>query len=289
MIRLASKDLPQDVMDVLRALQREVDELPTFAERTEAAKSLWKSKGDKVGIEAFERLRQALVELCVYVQVCNYCEHSEASDIEHIYPKSFFPEYTFVWNNFLLACKGCNTGFKLDKAHVLDADGEVIVLERRQEPPTKQIAIINPRIESPDAILALNMESFKFEIRRNISKADQNKGLCTLEILGLNTRTTLLQARRDTETNLFRVLDHLRRILKAPDVDTIAVITSPDEARLDFTLPLIRIKELLTERIARYVQKHPHPSVWHAIKTIQSKTNPTWMQLFADLPMALTW
>ena len=43
---------------------------------------------------------------------CSYCERqgfSTALEIEHIKNKDTYPSEKFKWNNFLLACKNCNT------------------------------------------------------------------------------------------------------------------------------------------------------------------------------------
>lgn len=42
---------------------------------------------------------------------CSYCERflAQSIDVEHIRPKSLQPELQFTWDNFLLACKNCNS------------------------------------------------------------------------------------------------------------------------------------------------------------------------------------
>ena len=43
---------------------------------------------------------------------CSYCERegfSSALDVEHIQDKDGHPDKEFLWNNFLLACKNCNS------------------------------------------------------------------------------------------------------------------------------------------------------------------------------------
>lgn len=52
---------------------------------------------------------------------CAYCESSSAPTIEHIWPKSEYPAKMFDWDNFLAACRDCNSEklaeFKLDENH----------------------------------------------------------------------------------------------------------------------------------------------------------------------------
>lgn len=44
-------------------------------------------------------------------EFCSYCEKRlvNAPELEHILPKKHHPELETDWNNFLLACKSCNT------------------------------------------------------------------------------------------------------------------------------------------------------------------------------------
>ena len=100
----------------LTTLQDQVNNEINFSDKSVKAQSLWINKSNSAIDKAtFEEIRAKLKKMCVSVGICNYCEQSEANDIEHIYPKSFFPDFTFVWSNYLLACKQCNTAFKLDK------------------------------------------------------------------------------------------------------------------------------------------------------------------------------
>jgi len=43
-------------------------------------------------------------------EYCSYCERPISNaDVEHILPKKWHPECEKEWNNFLLACKNCNS------------------------------------------------------------------------------------------------------------------------------------------------------------------------------------
>ncbi len=53
--------------------------------------------------------------MCNGPQRCMYCEESMATAIEHMRPRSSYPEATFVWENYLLACSTCNSKFKRDR------------------------------------------------------------------------------------------------------------------------------------------------------------------------------
>lgn len=45
-------------------------------------------------------------------EYCSYCERwiAAAIEVEHVLPKKLNPSQKYRWNNFLLACKNCNTG-----------------------------------------------------------------------------------------------------------------------------------------------------------------------------------
>jgi hypothetical protein len=109
MMLLQNKILPTNIQTALNRLQNDVNLLSTFTERVDKAKSLWNTKGGATGKKAFETVKTCLQSMCISVEVCNYCEANEAGDIEHIAAKTFFPELAFVWDNYLLACKTCNS------------------------------------------------------------------------------------------------------------------------------------------------------------------------------------
>lgn len=289
MIQLASNDLDKDVQQELDNLQRKVDNELTFAKKVEKAQSLWNSKGGIKGKEAFEKITIQLYNLCVSEGICNYCEQSEANDVEHIYPKSFFPDKTFQWENYLLACKQCNSGYKLDKCHVLDADNELIVVNRGTEPLSKIGAFINPRTENPNGFMILNLMTFKFESILGLSKKDSNKVKSTLEILELNKRDPLLATRKSAARYYYEMLDRLVRILGVLTIEELQDLLTPCDDRFDLTQPLESIKDEIKVSYKKSIGNHQHPSVWYSIKMIESKVNTKWKKLFDKFPEALTW
>lgn len=290
MIQLATKTLKADTVNQLSNLQTSVDTKVGFAQKVEEAKRLWKNKeGSQVNQAAFANVKSKLKEMCVSVEVCNYCEQNEASDIEHIYPKSFFPEQTFVWDNYLLACKTCNSGYKLDKCFVLDAQDNVTETVRGAEPIHKTVALINPRTENPNDFMLVNLETFRYMLRHNLSPKNRHKAEKTLEILKLNERETLNAARKSAYNHYYDTFERLVNILNAPNINALKNLLRPNDGLIDPTKPLQQIKDEIKENYKAYIQKHQHPSVWYSIKTIANKTNPKWQHLFNQLPEALNW
>ena len=206
-------------------MQQKVNNEASFAAKVKKAQTLWDNKSSaQEGKKAFEAVTQILSEMCLSVKTCNYCEQNEANDIEHIFPKSFFPEKAFVWENYLLACKQCNSGYKLDKCFVIDDEDNIISVERGTEPAHETMAFIDPRTEDPNDFLLLNTQTWTFEIKDNLSKTNQYKAEKTLEILQLNHRDYLKEGRKTTANRLYNLLERLARISEAQTIPEIEKI-----------------------------------------------------------------
>lgn len=290
MIRLASETISSAAQDRLNHLQRQVDEQTDFEQKALRADSLWSNKsGSKIGKAAFDEIRNTLTTMCISVEVCIYCEQNEANDIEHIYPKSLFPGKAFVWENYLLACKQCNTAYKLDSFAVLNEQDDLIELVRNIDPPNQRGAFINPRIEDPSSFMLINHESFTFEILPDLAKADEHKAVKTCEILSLNERDELIASRRVTAQYFYHRLEMLSRILSADELSEIDEILTPYDRYLDDGLSIEELKTSIKEGFKQDIQKHQHPSVWHSIKIIESQMDIKWKALFDIIPEALQW
>ena len=292
MQQLLEKKLKPAQQTLLDSLQDKVNLKVGFKDKVAEAQLLWKSKGGDKGKAAFKEIKKGLEAMCVSVKACNYCEGNEANDIEHIYPKSFFPEKAFVWNNYLLACKQCNTGYKLDKCFVLDDGGNVHTTIRGTEPIHKTVAIVNPRIEDPRAFFWLNTRVWRFEINDDLSSQDKNKAEKTLEILELNNRAYLINGRKETHGKLFDKMDRLKRIINALTIHDIEDALAPyhgENGMVDLTLPIDSIKKQVIASTQQHIKKQLYPSVWYAIKTISSKTDSKWKSIFDTIPEAVDW
>ena len=291
MIQLDSNiTLSKETTDVLEELQALIDGVVAFDAKVSKAQSLWNLKKDKLGEKALEELKVKLKDQCVSFGTCNYCEENEACDIEHIAPKSFFPEQTFKWENYLLSCKNCNTGYKLDQCFVLNDFGDVILVPRKTEPPFKEIAFINPKIENPNRFMVLDTTySFKFMVFDDLSKKDQSKADKTIEILGLNERDTLVASRKETAIYFYQRMELLSRIVTAGSIDEIISMLAPNDELVDRNVSLEIFKVETKNNFMKQIQKHKHPSVWYSIKKTASKNSPKWKKLFNQVPEALNW
>ena len=112
---------------------------------------------------------------------CMYCEskisHTQHGDIEHIKPKSKFPELEFDWDNLGYACATCNN-FKRDKFNEIEP-------------------YINPYKEDPEKHISSAGALMKDETKRGVN---------TIRDIGLN-RPHLLEKRGELINEMERVLN----------------------------------------------------------------------------------
>jgi len=77
---------------------------------------------------------------------CCYCEskvsHVYPGDIEHIKPKSIFPEFTFAWDNLAFVCSKCNN----KKRDYYSQNGGVNILNPYSENPLNHLYSFGPMI-----------------------------------------------------------------------------------------------------------------------------------------------
>lgn len=287
---MAHRDLPEHAVAELHRLQSIVAGETSFNDRSSKAKSLWGScKGTATGKPAFDTIKASLLELSVFVGLCNYCEQNEGNDIEHIFPKSNFPEFAFVWENYLLACPKCNSTHKSDKIDVLDEDDEVRQVPRNTEPVSKRVAFINPRIEDPADFMILNPTTYHFDVLPGLSKAQAGKANQTLAILQLNIREPLIAARRAAAGTIYDILDRLNRLLKATTPEEFLAEVNPADDSYDANLTLEELKDEAKRRVRQRLARYQHPSVWQGLKKFSKVLGGKWETIFTAIPEALTW
>jgi hypothetical protein len=211
MLKIENTSLDAIAQTRLDQLHQNVTDEPNFAACVARANNQWDSKeSSEIGRVAFAMIRDTLKEMTIGYSICNYCEQSEVGDIEHIWPKSFFPLRAFRWSNYLYACKECNTGYKLAQGWVFDPFGGTAIrnLIAGIQPPTEDLCFIDPRAEDPMRCMQLELKDFCFyaktvenEQARNNLKVEK-----TLAILELNDREALVANRRFAYKNFRRLL-----------------------------------------------------------------------------------
>ncbi len=266
--------LPQNVIltnrsqGFLRQWQKAIDDEPDYESQIKKAKKSW-GKSNKT----FDEIKSKLRQMSNSTRRCNYCEDSYADEIEHIYPKDIYPERTFIWENYLYACGPCN-GPKNNKFALIDGtvklnditpprpipDGHVFI-----RPPLDRIALVDPRIDDPLYFLELDLiQTFRFIPSMDIDAIDSLRAKYTIEVLRLNDREYLVNARKHAYEN-FRA--RLREY-----------ITQRDQGATRDEL----------SNLINGIRDLNHQTVWYEMKRFRDLI-PELTDLFDNAPEALEW
>lgn len=293
MLHLTPKTLSVQTQDHLDTRQADIDSKTPFDVKAKRAGSLWDSKSvSQAGNRAFTEIKTTLISMCIGVEICNYCEQSEASDIEHILPKSLFPEQAFTWINYLLACKKCNTTHKSDAIYIFDPanSANTIWVNRGTAPTTRDYAFIHPRLEDPMDWMQLNFKDFLFYARpphapgtRGYEKVER-----TLEILELNNRPNLVKYRSEAFGNYKRLLLEYVAVKNATTHHELenAVIGDP---AVNHQASFASEQQRILGAIQNSILTGEHFTVWREMIRQQNNLPVLIQQLFHQAPEALTW
>ncbi|MCC4296625.1 HNH endonuclease family protein [Aurantimonas coralicida] len=201
MLKIIARPLPASAHMTLHGLQALIDAEPDYASKVTAAGRAWDTKtSTKAKAEAFRDVRQTLASMCLGPIRCAYCEDSLADEVEHIRPKTFFPEHVFAWENYLFACGPCN-GPKGNRYGVV-ANGNVAEFVRTRKdpvtpPPGGISALIDPRTEDPLDFLDLDLggttpdgidvpATFDFLPKDTATEDARARAAFSIDVLGLN-------------------------------------------------------------------------------------------------------
>jgi hypothetical protein len=293
MLKLNSDSPGIITLQHLASQQATIDALPV-GQRPAMAETLWDAKNNigSGGKTAFAEIKQTLLGMCVSTELCNYCESNEASDIEHIYPKSFFPERAFTWLNYLLACKTCNTHYKLDKFAVFipALSSNATTMQRKKLPTSTDAAFIDPRVENPMDFLSLDFTDQSFFLTPSPNLTDPRaiaKANHTLNVLQIGKRAALAAARKAA----FRFFQsRLERYRDVRDSTTFAdlerLVEDPD--LVDTTNTFAAEQQQMLTSLRQSILSHAHPTVWREMQR-QRLSLPKTNILFAAVPEGLAW
>lgn len=268
MIRIPEIALAPQLLERLAGYQGEIDRVAAFDEKVATAKAAFSAANVK-GNVAFDAIKIQLDRMCSGARRCMYCEDSAADEVEHFKPKTFYPELTFLWENYLYACGPCNIA-KREKFAVRAASGEIKHLERKPKetpvaPPVGESIAVNPRSEDPLEFIILDIagDTFVFAPLPDAPERDAERAFYTVDLLKLN-RDVLVRARREAFKNLkLRLQEYIAiRDAGAPHVELSAIVTS-----------LVRMQ---------------HPSVWREMCR-QRRSISLLNVLFERAPEALGW
>jgi uncharacterized protein (TIGR02646 family) len=235
--------------------------------------------------------------MCVGVEICVYCENNEATDIEHIYPKKLYPEKAFNWENYVLACNKCNSHHKSDKFKIFNpkdsATVEDITLPRGtySQPTNDDALFINQRIDDPLDLIELDLlnQTFVFVERSQQGTREYEKASFTIDLLGLNTRGSLVAARKQAVRFFINRLETYVSAKNATDFQELKDAVDDDEVgSLDDTKSFGQEKQRMLDAIKKDILEGSHPTVWKEL--IRQRVNlPKTNGLLTDAPEALNW
>ncbi|RYZ89010.1 MAG: HNH endonuclease [Proteobacteria bacterium] len=118
---------------------------------------------------------------------CMYCESkplaTASCDVEHIKPKSLFPNLIFVWENLGIVCKACNTA--------------------KSNRHNEQVPIVNPFEEEPNNFF-ISVGPYLYALPGN------DRAILTADHCKLN-RPELLEKRSEKIRELVTLLDRIAR------------------------------------------------------------------------------
>jgi uncharacterized protein (TIGR02646 family) len=292
MLKLNSDSPGTTTLQHLATQQATIDAL-AIGLRPATAQTLWDAKGGtKAGKAAFAEIKQTLAGMCVGTTLCNYCENNEATDVEHVYPKSFFPERAFRWLNYLLACKTCNTHFKLDQFAVFSPalSANATTMQRKKLPTSADAAFIDPRVDDPMDFLFLDITGQSFFLLPSPTLTDPRaraKAQHTLRILQIGERAALADARKAAFKFFQSRLERYQQVRDASTLDDLErLVEDPDLVNTSNTFAAEQ-QQMLTG-LRQSILRYPHPTVWREMQR-QRLSLPKTKRLFEAVPEALGW
>lgn len=268
MIQILPQHLPLEITQALQRYQKEIDEISPYAERVQLGKNAFGMRNKSTN-HVFRSVRETLATMCSGSRRCMYCEDSCADEVEHIKPKDLYPEFVFVWENYLYACGPCNGGKNNAFAIFDHQTGEKIIVTRRRgapivPPKPGDDVLINPRIEDPLRYLALDLRNtFEFQPLPGLTARERERAQYTRDALALN-RDILVVARRHAYGSYrARLQEYI--VERGRDTSTEQL-------------------NVLIESLRRL----QHPTVWREMQRQQDKL-PDLQPLFEQIPEALMW
>lgn len=269
MRKLPQVALPKTVQTSLDRWQADLNNIQDYEERVDQSREKFKTRNTSKS-KTFSAIRKGLTSLCSGARRCCYCEDSAADEVEHIKPKSLYPEQTFVWENYLYSCGPCNSRKNNNFFIFESATHKITNISRKKGDPVIPPLIgdsvfINPRQEDPfDFIIIDLVDTFMFIPSAQPESRDYNRAEYTInKILNLNS-DLLLAARKESYYSCrARLCEYVR---------------SKNSGSLQAQL------DLLTNSL----KSMQHPTVWQEIKR-QQHLIPELEILFAQAPEALKW
>ena len=265
----------QDILNELALFQKEIDGLNDFNRESKRAGESFSAKNKK-GNRVFDAIKVCLMQVSVGIERCIYCENSQCDEVEHIYPKTLYPEKCFIWENYAYVCGPCN-GKKNNKFAIYRHSDDIKQLVNPEnskqpilKPPKGESVLINPRVENPLDYAELDFTTGFFTFPHAVGTKEFERAHYTFnEVLGLNER--LFKKRKSAYT-----------AYKARLVEYV------------YELQIGASQDILNHIIGN-LRNEDHPTVWKEMQRQfrmgwLSNSDPRLHELFnRSLPESLTW
>lgn len=294
MIQLSFKNLLPKSVSHLALVQKDINNELTFEAKAKKAKSKWNGKtGSNAARDAFDNIKTVLQDMCSGVQICVYCEHNEATDIEHIYPKRLYPEKAFTWSNYVFACGRCNSLYKAENfkifnpARSMNIDDITPKPKVYTQPANDDALFINQRAEDPMALLELDIVNQQYLFREIYGNGtrEYEKAKYTIDILGLNDRADLVRQRKAAHKWYLTELRKYVAVKNSADYNSL-ILAASGEIVIDATAVFADEKQKVLNLIKDDILSHSHPTVWRELirqRTQLPQTNLLFDQAFEIL------
>lgn len=267
MIKVSPVDLADETQTTLDKLQAEVNAYSTYVDQVNEGKRLFEAHRRSV---AFRPVLKALRQMCSGARRCHYCEDSAATDVEHIWPKEYYPDLVFTWENYLYGCQRCNR----PKSSICEiysrSTGKCVsipkvVKDHGGPPEAGDPLLINPRIEDPMRFMMLDLRDTFFFVPTGLPDTpDWERAKHTIDLLKLNEEDVLPAARSEAyESYVARLEKYAHQKANSATPQSL-------------------------EPLIKSLKKMGHPTVWEEIKRQKSHV-AVLGHLFSVVPEALTW
>lgn len=290
MQRLPILPLRNGLQQHLRQAQEKINTLSSYYKKVKQAKVMWQSK-KKTNAQksAFNRIAKALQQAGSH---CHYCEAALGTSIEHFYPRGFYPNLTFVWENYLWSCQACNTQYKGAQFALFATpnDNKIVHLikDRSFIPPSSQDSVcLNPRMDDPLDYWHLNLKTGCYTIKKENSRRAQIRAKYTLELLQLNERPDLIKGRKKAYQDYQRLLEASAKVQAASTTAYFQTFLPKKQASF-YKQPLAHQQAFAQQYLHQQFLLLPFRSVWRSMQ-LQTLENTSLQTLFDAAPKTAEW
>lgn len=196
-MRFAANDVSDRASRYLLRWQSLVNRRPVHSERV-VASNLFLSKNTRKN-HTFVEIRRKLAAACPGYECCVYCESSSFERIDHVLPRSVFPESTFIYKNYIPCCAICNELKSSKCAEVVGGgwaaihrrDGDGILVDEFVS------AFASPWDHDIYSLITVDIvDTFLLIPVPGLEQVDAVKARCILDFLDFDERDILVRRRR---------------------------------------------------------------------------------------------